>query len=404
MNLFDYFQLYYYLNEEDKQKSSEIKIETSDSNKIQSNKKNIFDIDLEDSDGNIFKEKEKNITSLSHTYNNSTNPNKKIKIAIEPRAVLNLVEILKFIIQRKIFVMLYESYINHAIYQQYNIAFSFFVAICKQYPFKKLEEYYNYKTYNYAFRQLFRPFNRRNFKYFLSRFHDKKKIEYLVALLSKMIKFKTLERIYIYGQYFQEDDEEKAFKMIILKIIYTLIRPHLYEAFIIFRNNIYQSIDNKNEEKDDSEVNFNISDEDENISIDNNFINLKNEKYIDNNINDNLNSKENIKEIKNKESIIDEKSKKDINDINEQKKKDNDENNISSNSIKNHRRKNDSSLKMNSFLYESLESEEKSSISVEPNSLDNDKLHQLKMMLIAKNKNFENGIDDNYMNDDIDLE
>ena len=393
-----------YLNEEDKQKSSEIKIETSDSNKIQSNKKNIFDIDLEDSDGNIFKEKEKNITSLSHTYNNSTNPNKKIKIAIEPRAVLNLVEILKFIIQRKIFVMLYESYINHAIYQQYNIAFSFFVAICKQYPFKKLEEYYNYKTYNYAFRQLFRPFNRRNFKYFLSRFHDKKKIEYLVALLSKMIKFKTLERIYIYGQYFQEDDEEKAFKMIILKIIYTLIRPHLYEAFIIFRNNIYQSIDNKNEEKDDSEVNFNISDEDENISIDNNFINLKNEKYIDNNINDNLNSKENIKEIKNKESIIDEKSKKDINDINEQKKKDNDENNISSNSIKNHRRKNDSSLKMNSFLYESLESEEKSSISVEPNSLDNDKLHQLKMMLIAKNKNFENGIDDNYMNDDIDLE
>ena len=59
---------------------------------------------------------------------------------------------------------------------------------------------------------------------------------------------------------------------------------------------------------------------------------------------------------------------------------------------------------MNSFLYESLESEEKSSISVEPNSLDNDKLHQLKMMLIAKNKNFENGIDDNYMNDDIDLE
>jgi hypothetical protein len=70
-----------------------------------------------------------------------------------------------------------------------------------------------------------------------------------------------------------------------------------------------------------------------------------------------------------------------------------------------HRRKNDSSLKMNSFLYESLDSEENSSISVEPNSVDNDRLHKLKMLLIAKNKNFENGIDDNYINfeNDIDL-
>ena len=395
-----------HLNEEDKkQKSSEIKIETSNinnSNNIQSNNDNIVDINLENSEDNT--SKEKNLTSLSHTYNNSTNPNKKLKIVIEPRAVLNLVEILKFIIQRKIFVMLYESYINHAIFQQYNIAFSFFVAICKQYPFKKLEEFYNYKTYNYAFRQLFRPFNRKNFKYFLSLFHFKKKVEYLVALLSKMIKFKTLEKIYIYGQYIQEDDEEKAFKMIILKIIYTLTRPHLYEAFNIFKNNIYQNIDNKNEEKDDSEVNFNISDEDENISIDNNFINLNNEKKTENNLNENLNSKINLKYINSKEPFIEGQNLNNIDDINEKNIKNNDENNISNNSIKNHRRKNDSSIKMNSFLYESLESEEKSSISVEPNSLDNDKLHQLKMVLIAKNKNFEKDIDDNYMNDDNDID
>ena len=112
-----------HLNEEDKkQKSSEIKIETSNinnSNNIQSNNDNIVDINLENSEDNT--SKEKNLTSLSHTYNNSTNPNKKLKIVIEPRAVLNLVEILKFIIQRKIFVMLYESYINHAIFQQYKI-------------------------------------------------------------------------------------------------------------------------------------------------------------------------------------------------------------------------------------------------------------------------------------------
>ena len=59
------------------------------------------------------------------------------KRPIDSRVLLNLMEIIKFIFQRKTFVILYESYINHAINQQYKIAFSFFVAICKQYPFKK---------------------------------------------------------------------------------------------------------------------------------------------------------------------------------------------------------------------------------------------------------------------------
>ena len=136
------------------------------------------------------------------------NEKEKQKQPLDSRVVLNLIEVIKFIIQRKTFVILYESYINHAINQQYSIAFSYFVAICKQYPFKKLEEFYNYKTYNYAFRQLLRPFNRYNFKYFISRFQYKKKVEYMQILLTKMIKFKTLERIYLYGQCIQEDDEE----------------------------------------------------------------------------------------------------------------------------------------------------------------------------------------------------
>ena len=506
-----------YLNNEDmKQKPSEIKIETVDINNnnnvqienINLNKNDIKNINSEnitngENSENLNLEileekntKEKNLTSLSHTFTNNSNPNKKVEIAIEPRAVLNLVEIIKFIIQRKIFVILYESYINHAIYQQYNIAFSFFVAICKQYPFKKLEEYYNYKTYNYAFRQLFRPFNRKNFKYFLNCFHMRKKVEYLVSLLTKMIKFKTMERIYIYGQYFQEDDEEKAFKMIIMKIMYTLIRPHLYEVFTQLRNNIYQdnqnNIDenkleeeNKEENKDennDSEVNFNISDDDDNMNINindnsNNEINENEDNEVDENnnikINDNNNNEnndienndietndnnnenndielndknnenndneikennngknieisENIIDIKNQECNIENNNNKEKlkenfdsnnlnniknilnNNVNENlqnefmdniKIEENDEN-INNYSIENHRRKNDSSLKMNSFLYESLDSDEKSSISVEPNSVDNDKLHQLKMLLIAKNKNFENGIDDNYINSD----
>jgi len=50
---------------------------------------------------------------------------------------------------------------------------------------------------------------------------------------------------------------------------------------------------------------------------------------------------------------------------------------------------------MNSYLYESLDSSQKSSLSIEPNSLDNDKLHKLKLLLQEKNKNLENEFNDN---------
>ena len=352
----------------------------------------------------------------------------KQKQPLDSRVVLNLIEVIKFIIQRKTFVILYESYINHAINQQYSIAFSYFVAICKQYPFKKLEEFYNYKTYNYAFRQLLRPFNRYNFKYFISRFQYKKKVEYMQILLTKMIKFKTLERIYLYGQCIQEDDEEeKAFRMIIMKIMGTLIRPHLFNAFNLLKENLRENnndnyIDegedlNSNlsedkveekeekEEKEENEVNFNISDDDDilsnksyNNNNDNKLKNILNKEEEKNQIDsDNNNNNYDIKNIininsdnkneKNNQNI--EKEKNSINLIeyldNVEEKKD----------IKNQRRKNDSSLKMNSYLYESLDSSQKSSLSIEPNSLDNDKLHKLKLLLQEKNKNLENEFNDN---------
>ena len=179
--------------------------------------------------------KEKNFPSLSHTYSTNSNPNKKVEIEIEPRAVLNLVEILKFIIQRKVFVTLYESYINHSIFQQYNMAFSYFVAICKHYPYRKIEEYANYRTYNFAFRQLFRPFIRRALRYFMSNLYMKKKVEYLVLMLTKLFKFKVFEKIYLCNPFF-EDDNQRAFKIIIMKILSTLIKPHLKQVFVNFRN------------------------------------------------------------------------------------------------------------------------------------------------------------------------
>ena len=128
-----------------KNKNTENKKKSNDDNKDIKIKPHEIDIDITNVDNKLdniltnskINTKEKNIPSLSHTYSTNTIPNIKVEIEIEPRAVLNLVEILKFIIQRKIFVMIYESYIKHSIFQQYNIALSYFVKICKQYPLEK---------------------------------------------------------------------------------------------------------------------------------------------------------------------------------------------------------------------------------------------------------------------------
>ena len=178
-----------------------------------------------------FNTKEKNLPSLPHTFSNNSNPNKKVEIEIQPCAVLNLVEIIRLIIQRKVFFKLCQLYINHSFSQRYIIAFSYFVAICKQFPFKTIEDYCNYKTYYYAFRQLFRPFIRKNFKKFLNNCISITKIGYFVELLSRMFKFKSMERIYIYSQLKEENDQLKAVCGIIMKILLTLIRPHLEKYF-----------------------------------------------------------------------------------------------------------------------------------------------------------------------------
>ena len=114
----------YLNNEEIKQKKSEAKIEimnncNNDNKNIQNdlninniNNNNTKDINDKNKLNNentnnenleIKSTNEQNL-SLSHNYtSNNSNPNKKVEISMEPRAVLNLVEIIKFIIQRKIF-------------------------------------------------------------------------------------------------------------------------------------------------------------------------------------------------------------------------------------------------------------------------------------------------------------
>ena len=270
--------------------------------------------------------KEKNFPSLSHTYSTNSNPNKKVEIEIEPRAVLNLVEIIKFLIQRKVFVTLYESYINHSIFQQYNMAFSYFVAICKHYPYRKIEEYANYRTYNFAFRQLFRPFIRRALRFFMSNLYLKKKVEYLVLMLTKLFKFKAFEKIYLSNPFF-EDDNQRAFKIIIMKILSTLIKPHLKQVFVNFRNvaKKLEKIDKKNniEKKQEKNIKKEVH-----KKIDKNFLEENSYSLEDKSFND---------------------------------------------------KRADVSMKMYTYMY--CSSSEESSLKFEPNSEDNDRLHQLRERL-----------------------
>ena len=343
--------------------------------------------------------KEKNVPSLSHTYSTNSNPNKKVEIEIEPRAVLNMVEIIKFIIQRKVFVKLYESYINHSIYQQYNIAFSYFVAICKHYPFRKIEEYANYRTYNFAFRQLFRPFTRKAFKYFIKNCYMKRKVEYLVSVLSKLLKLKILEKIYLYNQLNKVDkkDNQKILKIVLMKILNSLLKAHLKESFNIFKDNIkkipknnkknliQEYKDNSFEKKLNSNKNKDrdnlIDDEEEEKENYFNKIYLNNGKKSEKekeDLNLKINDKKNIKiENNNKKNIKINKNYLD-DDNYFLDDDDNEDNSI-------HRRA-DVSMKMKTFMHYTSENDSKSSIDIEPNSVDNDKLHQLNKILELRNR------------------
>ena len=350
--------------------------------------------------------KEKNVPSLSHTYSTNSNPNKKVEIEIEPRAVLNLVEILKLIYQRKVFVKLYESYINHSIFQQYTIAFSYFVAICKHYPYRKIEEYANYRTYNYAFRQLFRPFTRKAYKYFVNNCYLRRKIEYLASKLTKLFKLKVIEKIYLYNQFY--DDRNNILKIVIIKILSSLLKAHLKESFNIFKEkvnkmnnnkkNLIQEYkeDDKNKKKIEDKKDIIKSNKNENSSEEeiDNYLNKKLLKDEKKNDKDELNDKKMIKiENNNKKNIKVEKNFFDENDFDFEDEDEDDS--------KLHRRA-DVSMKMKTFMHYTSENDSKSSIDVEPNSVDNDKLHKLNKILELRNRLLYGVAEDDFYGFDYD--
>ena len=197
------------------------------------------------------------INYKDHVNNKKIKSNKKI---INPKDILKLIEIIKFIIQRKTYVILYKYYIDLAIYQHYSIAFSYFIAICKNYPFRKIIAFCGYKSYDILIKKLFLPFIRKNFRDFVGQLYFKKKLKYFIFRLNKFFKFKALEKIFIASQL--DNSEERYFQIVIFKIMKTLFKPHLQEVFDKLNN--YSK--NKSKAKEDKKM----------VKVDTNKINKNN--------------------------------------------------------------------------------------------------------------------------------
>ena len=261
-------------NQRKKQKKKEKKIdeinieninnESSNINHNMNNKNNILNKINTSSDRNT---KEKDLPSLPHTFSNvnnsNSNQNRKLQVDvdIQPCNVLNLVEVIRLIYQRKYFYKLCQLYINQSFSQRYIIAISYFVAICKQYPFKVLEHYCNYKIYYYAFRQLFRPFTRKYFKIFLINCISITKIGYFVESLSRMFKFKAMEKIYIYYQIKEKREQLKKICGVIIKVLLPLIKVHLknnFENLVKYYNN-KKNMNNKDNNKNNKTINIDLN-------------------------------------------------------------------------------------------------------------------------------------------------
>ena len=301
----------------------------------------------------------KNIKINNYIKNKDKINNKKQKIVkkiINPKDVFKLVEVIKFIIQRKVYVILYRYYIDLAIYQHYSIAFSYFVAICKNYPFRKIMTYNGYKSYDIVIKRLFLPFIRRAFLDFISKMYFKRKLRYFIFILNKFFKFKVLERIYNSSPI--EGNEEKYFKKVIFKIMKTLFKPHLKEAFVkLFNYNIPKS-DNRNEIE-------------------------KEEEYI-----------------KNKEDKKIKKDKKE-NNVNDFSKNSSDNSEKYKKIAKRYLEYSPTYIKAKSYLYES--SSEDSSISVRPNSLDNHQWAKIQAKLqLARYRIMNNDIENEEVEENLD--
>ena len=175
---------------------------------------------------------------------------KKKKKQYKYNNMKNFINKLKSYVKRKAFTDLYYIYFKNRYNNHYYLSFKFFIAIIKQYAFKKLCLYCIFKKKNS---------------------NENKKIKYLVEFLSLIFKMKVLEKIFNYGQ----QKEIRIFKQnleTIIKVIKKALLNKVFKKIKKFNKRIDKKvkiIKEENNKENNDEINDELN-ENENI-INNNF-------------------------------------------------------------------------------------------------------------------------------------
>ena len=234
------------------------------------------------------------LDNLSSQYNIKKITNKQKNYNYSPKLVYKFVKIIRLIFAKKVLNVLYHRYngIKH-FYRNY-LALNYLIAIIKQYPFNKI---YSYYKNGYEIQATGNKI-------------DVEKIIDFVQILSLFYKIKVFEKLFNYCQ----QVEIKVVKEQLEGVIKIMVKPHLKYVFDIFKYNnninkddnindidiknnlkeIYNNKDNDNYLKDNEE---NALNEDIIININKNIENnnkiIKNEEYVEEIKNNNI---EDIKE------------------------------------------------------------------------------------------------------------
>ena len=217
------------------------------------------------------------ITNLNNEIKNDNDNNdnkmkeiKTKKYLSKNKEIKSFIKKLKNFIQKRTLVDLYFIYFKKKYYHHYFLSFKFFIAIMKQYAFKKI--YFNN---------------------ILKKEENNNKVIYLVEILSLILKIKVFENIYFYSQ----QKEIKIVKENLEKIIKIVRKFILYYFFKRIKNHKINKSDNFDRS---NEINEEINDEI------NNELN-ENENIINNNL-DNIYT-EGLKNMIDEINNIDEENK-----------------------------------------------------------------------------------------------
>ena len=166
---------------------------------------------------------EKISKNYSHTYSKSSDQRKVFMKSIQSKNISTLSNIIKRIFGKKLYESLHQNSVEVKKRNNFLIAFKFIIIICKIYPFRKIEKHIKYLEYYEAFKELFKPFLRNQFKIFILNCYEMK-IQKFILILEIFFKYKAMNKLFIYC--------ERDFKKEIINFLILTIQKPFYDYFL----------------------------------------------------------------------------------------------------------------------------------------------------------------------------